>query len=177
VTAPALKCSTSKALSGRSVGNLFLGGHNKLYAAGSLGTYLQFIHVRRQTLWGSRVANRFTNLFQELLQRSCRSLDEEELAHLRSHVLIGVHRCPGNIDHGAGTSIDLALAEDELELAFEDVVGLILATVQMRRAPPSGGVSISKIPTVSLSSWTLKVISWPRIQRDILSPEGKWLAV
>src|SRR5215211_4045369 len=99
VTAPALKCSTSKALSGRSVTNLFLGGHNELYAPGSLGTFLQFIHVRWQTLWGGQVANRFTNLFQELLQRSCRRLDEEEFAHLRSHVRVGVHRCPGNIDH------------------------------------------------------------------------------
>ena len=138
MTAPALKYSTSKALPGRSVTNLFLGGHNELYATGSLDTYLQFIHVRWQTLWGSRVANRFTNLFQELLQRSCRRLDEEELAHLRSHVRIGVHRCPGNIDHRAGTSIDLALAEDELEVAFKDVVGLILGTVLMRRGATFG---------------------------------------
>src|SRR5215211_5743696 len=100
VTAPALKCSTSKALSGRSVTNLFLGGHNELYAPGSLGTCLQFIHVRWQTLWGGQVANRFTNLFQEPLQRSCRRLDEEEFAHLRSHVRVGVHRCPGNIATG-----------------------------------------------------------------------------
>src|SRR5215217_2842092 len=110
----------------------------ELYAPSSLGTGQQFIHVRR-TLWGRRgVANRLTGLFEELLQRSCRRLDKQELALLCSCVSEGVHRCPGNVDHRAGTSIDLALANDELELAFEDVVGFILAAVQVRRWPAFG---------------------------------------
>jgi hypothetical protein len=42
------------------------------------------------------------------------------------------------VDNRAGTSIDLALANDELEVAFEDVVGFILAAVQVRRWPAFG---------------------------------------
>src|SRR5829696_7633919 len=99
---------------------------------------LHFIHVRR-TLWGRRgVANRLTGLFEELLQRSCRRLDKQDLAVLCSCVSEGVHRRPGNVDHRAGISIDLALAKDELEVAFEDVVGFILAAVQVRRRPAFG---------------------------------------
>src|SRR5215207_11727702 len=110
----------------------------ELYAPGSLGTGLQFIHVRR-TLWGRRgVANRLTGLFEELLQRSCRCIDKQELALLCSCVSEGVHRRPGNVDHRAHTGIDLALANDELELAFEDVVGFILAAMQVRRWPAFG---------------------------------------
>src|SRR5215217_6838217 len=45
---------------------------------------------------------------------------------------------PWNVDNRAGTGIDLALANDELELAFEDVVGFILAAVQVRRWPAFG---------------------------------------
>src|SRR5215207_8665628 len=110
----------------------------ELYAPGSLGTGLQFIHVRL-TFWGRRgVANRLTKLYQELLQRSCRRLDKQDLALLCSCVSEGVHRRPGNVDHRAHTSIDLALANDELELAFEDVVSFILAAVQVRRRPAFG---------------------------------------
>src|SRR5215207_2462508 len=110
----------------------------ELYAPGSLGTGLQFIHVRL-TFWGRRgVANRLTKLYQELLQRSCRCIDKQDLALLCSCVSEGVHRRPGNVDHRAHTSIDLALANDELEVAFEDVVGFILAAVQVRRRPAFG---------------------------------------
>src|ERR687897_589194 len=105
---------------------------------GTLGTGQQFIHVRL-TFWGRRgVANRLTKLYQERLQRPCRCIDKQDLALLCSCVSEGVHRRPGNVDHRAGTSIDLALAKDELELAFEDVVGFILAAVQVRRRCPFG---------------------------------------
>ena len=118
--------------------SFFLRGHYELYGPGSLGTGLQPIHVRR-TLWGRRwVANRLTGLFEELLQRSCRRLDKQELALLCSYVSEGVHRRPGNVDNRAHTSIDLALAKDELEVAFEDIVGFILAAVQVRRRPAFG---------------------------------------
>ena len=81
----------------------------ELYAPGSLGTGLQFIHVRL-TFWGRRgVANRLTKLYQELLQRPCRCIDKQDLALLCSRVSEGVHRRPGNVDHRAGTGIDLAL--------------------------------------------------------------------
>src|SRR5215218_10047110 len=110
----------------------------ELYAPGSLGACLQFIHVRL-TFWGRRgVANRLTKLYQELLQRPCRCIDKQDLALLCSCVSEGGHRRPGNVDHRAGTGIDLALANDELELAFEDVVGFILAAVQVRRWPAFG---------------------------------------
>ena len=58
-----------------------------------------------------------------------------------------MHRCPGSVHNRADTGTDLALAEEELELAFEDVVGLILGAVQVRSRPASGGTSTSKIPT------------------------------
>src|SRR5215211_734634 len=110
----------------------------ELYAPGSLGACQQFIHVRL-TFWGRRgVANRLTKLYQELLQRPFRCIDKQDLALLCSCVSEGVHRRPGNVDHRAHPSIDLALAKDELELAFEDVVGFILAAVQVRRWPASG---------------------------------------
>src|SRR5215218_9240418 len=110
----------------------------ELYAPGSLGACQQFIHVRL-TFWGRRgVANRLTKLYQELLQRPCRCIDKQELALLCSCVSEGVHRRPGNVDHRAGTSIDLAPAKVELEVAFQDVVGFILAAVQVRRRPGSG---------------------------------------
>src|SRR5215208_606314 len=110
----------------------------ELYAPSSLGDCLQFIHVRL-TFWGRRwVANRLTKLDQELLQRPCRCIDKEDLALLFSCVSEGVHHRPWNVDNRACISIDLALAKDELELAFEDVVGFILAAVQVRRWPAFG---------------------------------------
>src|SRR5215218_9577508 len=110
----------------------------ELYAPRSLGDCLQFIQVQL-TFWGRRwVANRLTKLDQELLQRPCRCIDKEDLALLFSCVSEGVHHRPWNVDNRACISIDLALAKDELELAFEDVVGFILAAVQVRRWPAFG---------------------------------------
>src|SRR5215218_10655212 len=110
----------------------------ELYAPRSLGDCLQFIQVQL-TFWGRRwVANRLTKLDQELLQRPCRCIDKQELALLFSYVSEGVHHRPWNVDNRACISIDLALAKDELELAFEDVVGFILGAVQVRRCPALG---------------------------------------
>jgi hypothetical protein len=104
-------------------------------------------------LWGRRgVANRLTGLFEKLLQRSCRRLDKQDLALLCSCVSEGVHRRPGNVDNRAHTTIDLALAKDELEVTFEDVVGFILAAVQVRRRPGLGQDLVLEDPTVSLWS-------------------------
>src|SRR5215217_5501470 len=118
----------------------------ELYAPSSLGACLQFIHVRL-TFGGRRgVANRLTKLEQELLQRPCRCIDKQDLALLFSCVSEGVHRRPGNVDNRAGISIDLALAKDELELAFEDVVGIILGAVQVRRWPALGRDLVLEYP-------------------------------
>ena len=150
----------------------------ELYAPGSLGDCQQFIHVRL-TFWGRRwVANRLTKLYQERLQRPCRCIHKQELALLCSCVSEGVHRRPGNVDHRAGTSIDLALAKDELELAFEDVVGFILAAVQVRRWPALGRDFVLEDPhRLALVPINLEVKSSSANHTNFPSPWGTWNAV